>query len=286
MDDKNVQGSPEWLENRRKYIGASDAPVIMGVSPWSTPYKLFEDKMGISSNEGSDFIKNKGHRLEIISRELFEKEFNIKVTPQVVYSKDKSFMMCSLDGLSDDKKLAVEIKYAGKDKHEMARNGKIPECYYPQLQHQLACTGLNSIWYCSYNGDEIINVLVDRDEKYIEDMIEKEEKFWHGVQTFTPPPLTNKDYVVKENTLWLDYAIRLREIDNFMKSLSSEKKFIRESLIEDCNGQSSKGHGVSLSKRVSQGKVDYASIPELEQVNLDEYRPMAKDSWTMTVKSC
>ena len=46
MDRKNIQGTSEWLENRKNHIGASDAPVVMGVSPWDTPYKLWENKLG------------------------------------------------------------------------------------------------------------------------------------------------------------------------------------------------------------------------------------------------
>ena len=36
------QNTPEWLEFRRLRIGASDAPVIMEVSPYTTPYTLWE----------------------------------------------------------------------------------------------------------------------------------------------------------------------------------------------------------------------------------------------------
>ena len=40
-----VQQSEEWLEFRRSRIGASDAPIIMGVSPWKTHYKLWVEKI-------------------------------------------------------------------------------------------------------------------------------------------------------------------------------------------------------------------------------------------------
>lgn len=36
----------EWLEQRRKGIGGSDAPVIMGVNPWRSPMDLWLEKTG------------------------------------------------------------------------------------------------------------------------------------------------------------------------------------------------------------------------------------------------
>ena len=282
MGSELIQGTDSWREMRRGYLGASDAPVIMGVSPWSTPYKLFEDKMGMAE-EVSNYAMGLGNDLEPVARGMFEKEFNLTMEPKVIYHPDKSFMMCSLDGLSDDGATAVEIKYAGKDKHNMAKDGQIPECYYPQLQHQLACTGLDSIWYCSFDGEEIVNVQVYRDDSYIEKMIAKEEDFWKCVQTFTPPELTNKDFVEKDSSIWLDHANRLREIDMLLKSLTSEKELIRKDLIEDASGQSSKGFGISLSKTFSNGRVDYKKIPELKGVDLDKYRSNPKESWRLNL---
>ena len=40
------QKSEEWLDWRKKGIGSSDAPIIMGVSPWKTPFELWEEKTG------------------------------------------------------------------------------------------------------------------------------------------------------------------------------------------------------------------------------------------------
>ena len=38
------QGSPEWLEARRSGITATDAPALYGVSPWSSPLKVWTEK--------------------------------------------------------------------------------------------------------------------------------------------------------------------------------------------------------------------------------------------------
>jgi len=43
--------SPEAVAERVNYIGASDVPVILGLSPWRTPYDLWSIKTGRLANE-------------------------------------------------------------------------------------------------------------------------------------------------------------------------------------------------------------------------------------------
>jgi len=45
------QNTPEWLEVRKTKLGASDAPAILGISPYKTAYQLFLEKMGLVQDE-------------------------------------------------------------------------------------------------------------------------------------------------------------------------------------------------------------------------------------------
>ena len=39
--------TPEWLEERRKHVGASDAPAILGLTPgWRTGREVAKEKLG------------------------------------------------------------------------------------------------------------------------------------------------------------------------------------------------------------------------------------------------
>ena len=46
-----VQGSAEWHQHRRKHRNASETPIILGVSPWQTPYQLWQIKLGLVEQE-------------------------------------------------------------------------------------------------------------------------------------------------------------------------------------------------------------------------------------------
>ena len=58
------QNSFEWEINRMSGIGSSDAPSIMGVSPYTTALQLWNDKVTFKEPEDK-FIYAKGHRLSL-----------------------------------------------------------------------------------------------------------------------------------------------------------------------------------------------------------------------------
>ena len=58
-----VQRTPEWLEWRALGISASEVAVILGRSPYKTPWRLWAEKTGLVRPEtelSSDWFRNKG----------------------------------------------------------------------------------------------------------------------------------------------------------------------------------------------------------------------------------
>ena len=58
------QGSEAWLDWRRGGVGASDAPAIMGVSPWMDVEALWLEKTGRATGRPSSFAMRRGQLLE------------------------------------------------------------------------------------------------------------------------------------------------------------------------------------------------------------------------------
>jgi putative phage-type endonuclease len=280
---KHIQGSKEWLDMRREHLGASDAPVIMGVSPWKTPLQLWKEKLELEESAVNGFAVKRGNELEPIARDAFEKEIDESLFPQVVFHKEHDFMMSSLDGLSLDGKIAVEIKCPGKKDHELAKNGFIPEKYVPQLQHQLACLGLDKMYYYSFDGESGVSIEVSRDDKYISRLIKKEREFWDFVKNKTQPPATDKDYEVKTSEKWEEAFLAVNEIDSEIKALKDKREQIKQDLIDDSEGKSCKGFGLTLIKTFKKGLISYSKIPELLEIDLEKYRGKGKDVWTLKV---
>ena len=186
-DQRLIQGTPEWLEFRRTMIMASDSPIIMGVSPWKTPLQLYHEKVdGVVSLKSSSM--QRGHDLEDEAREFFEKLTGHFIAPKVIIDTD-GWLGASLDGINDEG-ILVEIKCVNKKDHEMALDGKIPEKYYPQLQHQMYVCRLPQMFYFSYSPNHKETwaiVKVKRDIEYIAKLMGKLHKFYQCIVNKTPP---------------------------------------------------------------------------------------------------
>jgi len=280
---EHVQGSQEWLEHRKNHLGASEASIVMGLSPWTTPYQLWERKLGLAAEQEETWQMRRGTELEPIALRQFCDEVDIEMFPQIVYHPEHRFMMASMDGLSLDRKEAVEIKCPGQSAHATALDGYVPEYYMPQLQHQLACLGLDVIWYYSFDGNSGVALRVERDNEFIKRMIDAELAFWECVQKKEPPEMTYKDYEDRSSAKRVAYHDRLVEIERQIKSLESEKKIIKDDLIKDANGRSTSGSGLLLTKSYPKGRVDYSAIPELQDMDLEQYRKPSKPVWTLRI---
>ena len=83
-----VQGSPEWHEHRRKYRNASETPVILGLSPWQTPYQLWQLKLGLVEQEVTAAMRH-GSELEPVARAAYERQTGRIMQALVVVDGDR-----------------------------------------------------------------------------------------------------------------------------------------------------------------------------------------------------
>jgi putative phage-type endonuclease len=258
-----IQQTDDWLALRRTKIGASDAPIIMGVSPWTTEYQLWCEKLGLSEGREQTEAMRRGIVGEEEARLCFIQQTGIYVCPEVVFHPTHDFMMASLDGIADDRKTIVEIKRPGQRDHDIALSGVVPEKYYPQLQHQLACCGLDMVYYFSYRSDtDNVIIKVDRDDDYIKEMIEKEREFFEFMNDVIAPPLSERDYVSRDDDEWTTTVQLWKLISDQLKDCETKEKELRNRLISLSAGKNSKGSGIRLTRVVRKGSVDYSKITE------------------------
>lgn len=276
------QNTPEWLEFRRTRIGASDVPAIMGVSPFDTPYTLWSRKLGIIPPKEKTFAMQRGSDLESEALRCFNNEMGLSLSPQVVIFRCYEWMMASLDGY-DGKATAVEIKCPRKEDHELAMKGKIPEKYYPQLQHQMLVAGLGGIWYFSFNLGSHASVYVEADPQYQKHMLEKEIEFYKCMREFIPPTMIERDYINRQDPQFLGLCEQYRVAKRELKEWQQREKILREAIIREAGDCNSIAGSLKLTKSVRKGLVDYSIIPELREVDLDIYRSDPVISWRITI---
>lgn len=179
----------EWHRWRMGGIGSSDASVIMGVSPYKTVDQLYLEKIGQAEEPESNFAMLRGKELEPIARANVELLEDIDFEPVTMQMKEHKFMRASLDGWNEDRKIVLEIKCLGREKHAMALAGEIPIEYIYQLAHQILVSGCEEIWYYSFTGTEghLIKKKSIEFKKECADLFQECKKFWGYVRSKTPP---------------------------------------------------------------------------------------------------
>lgn len=277
------QNTQEWLEMRKTKIGASDAPIIMEESPYGTPFELYKEKLGLQERRQHAGMAL-GHEREPIARRRFEEEMLCAVEPLVVFHPTNDWMMASLDGYDPISNIAVEIKNTNEKDHESARHGKVPKKYYAQLQHQLeilfALNGLKSIHYFSYRNGDTVNLIVDRDEQYIEKMLEKERDFFNMLIKKEPPEDRRMVHAIEGDRMSQassELAIIITEQERLKKREDELRKIIIDEAKEDCY----QGYGLQIKRSTRRGCVDYTKVPQLKGVNLEPYRGEDKVIYTI-----
>lgn len=282
IDKAKIQGSTEWLEFRKERIGASDSPIIMGHSPWSTPRELWERKVGLRAEKEETEDMRRGKRLEAEARQEFIRIKNIQVEPDVVLHPQMEWMMASLDGINHKLKVIVEIKCTRNFKdHEDVKKGIVPKKYYAQIQHQIECCGYEGAYYQSYNNGESEIIEVSKDQKFIDEMLEEDYKFWKSVKDFDPPEHDFRDFKQMTSIDWEIYASRWLSTKSQIKKLEQEEEDLRKHLIQISGGENAVGSGIKLSKVIRKGIIDYKGVPELIGIDLEKYRKGPLTTWRL-----
>lgn len=171
----------DWLEQRRKGIGGSDASVICGLNPYKSLYELYLDKKGLLPEKEDSEAMRQGRDLEpyVVSR--FEEATGKKCRREnkILQNKENPFMLANVDRLIIGEDAGLECKTTSIMNLKRFKNGEFPSEYYVQCVHYMAVTGRKK-WYLAVlilnQGLHIFEI--NRDEAEIKALIEAEREFW------------------------------------------------------------------------------------------------------------
>lgn len=266
------QQSDEWLEWRKQGIGSSDAPIIMGVSPYMTPLELWKIKMGLWEGPEKNPAMLRGTNQEPILRGRAEEMLGYKFEPALFECVEYPFLRASLDGWNEESKKILEIKYIGKTEYEETRIKRVvPEKYFAQVQHQLMVTGAKDAFYLfACEGEKPDWLVVLADESYFETLLHAELKFYDYMRTKTAPPLSERDYMEVEGELWDARFTQLKEAQRGMKLAEANLEFSKKCIASAMAHSRVSHKGVKVTKVKTQGRIDYSKIPGVQSLSTDE----------------
>jgi putative phage-type endonuclease len=199
----------DWLAARRKGIGSSDIPQVLGVSEWGSPQHVYYDKRG-ELPERDDIGEPAlwGQLLEeTVAREWARRNRAVIRRVGLIARKDPGMghHMCTLDRLAmecplnrgERERCAVEVKMrnawvAGKWKRG------VPDDVLAQGLWQIHVTGFDHIHVAVLiGGNDFRQFVVRRDEhrELIGNLVTVADKLWRDIALGHCPPLAGVEPV-------------------------------------------------------------------------------------------
>src|SRR6056297_3409056 len=169
----------QWLEERRKGIGASDIGAIMGVNPYKSALEVWHDKVKGSKEYEENISAELGLYLETWLAGKFAKWFakenngvvvEPKRMPYMLQHPEYLFIRCNLDFWFDDPTLmdnsAIECKTTNEFSKKLWDEDELPDSYYLQAQQQLAVTGWKKAYMpCLIGNRKVVVKEIPRNEE-------------------------------------------------------------------------------------------------------------------------
>jgi putative phage-type endonuclease len=184
------------MDDRKHYLGASEAPAIVGLSRYRTPLDVWMEKTGKSEGPEETLAMKVGTALEPVVISLFEERTGDRVRnrQKQIAHRDYPFIRATLDGTTHY--AVVEAKTTGSyEGWGEEGTDEVPVEYIVQTQVQMAVTGLSIAWIPVLIGRADFRIYkIQKDADLINKIIEREVRFWDLVQTRTmPEPKTLSD---------------------------------------------------------------------------------------------
>lgn len=249
----------EWLEERRKGIGGSDAAAVAGLNPWKSAAAVYLEKVGeVEPEELSSERIRVGHDLEDYVARRFCEATGKKVRRNnfMLHHDEYPFLLADVDREVVGENAILECKttnsYAAKEWSD-----EPPLHYQIQCLHYLMVTGADRCYIAALIGNErfVIHV-IERDEVLLRDLLKIELRFWReNVEArVCPPPdgssaydeLLKKMYPVDDGEAVdlppnaADMIDDLKAVSELIKKREAEKKII-EQVVKEMLGEASIG---------------------------------------------
>lgn len=235
IDTKNLNYE-QWLEQRQKYIGGSDAGAIVGLNPWKSQLSVYLEKTNQKENKNKDNEQMRiGRDLEEYVAKRFEESTGKKVRRNNFMMIKDGIFSANVDREVVGENAVLECKTTNSFALKDWQGDSIPVHYELQCHHYMMVGGYDRAYIAVLIGNsKFVWKEIPRDEEMIKLLEEQESKFWNDyvLQRQMPPADGSDTYsnALKEKYQGgLEEAIEIDIEDEqleLLESLKSRKKEI------------------------------------------------------------
>jgi YqaJ-like viral recombinase domain len=262
----NSEILPQSRNDRRSFIGGSDARIIMGDNE-AALLCLWREKRGEAEPEdlSANLIVQLGSVTEDLNRHWYERNTGQAVTAvqRRVFHPVKRWMAATLDGMVEGTGAVFEAKFmlpwtfseeAAAEKH-MA-----------QLQHNMWVTASRTaVLSIITGGGKWVEITIPADPLYQHLLLTAEKKFWRCVETGETPHLFGVEALrprieavrvvdMSASNSWADFAATFRRTRPAYQEHEGAKADLKKLVPEDA--REAVGHGLR-AKRSKSGAISF-----------------------------
>lgn len=291
------QRTPEWLTWRRQGITASDAPVILGESPWKTPWRLWAEKTGLVEEDRPDNPHlRRGIEEEPKARQAFEERHEVLLLPLCGEHEEHSILRASFDGL-DEEGRPVEIKAPSARGFTEVRAFGPSRPHLIQLQHQMLVAGAEEGWLAYWHEGDLLDFRIEADPDLAGRLVEAALGFFELVKTQKEPAkIPGRDVFLPEGS-WQALEASYRAFLERKKALEAEITEVKAGLsvlenqmLADMGELAvAETETLRVCKFLRRGAIDYrkaleALCPDVAEEALEPFRKQAQVHVRVTLR--
>jgi predicted phage-related endonuclease len=265
-EDMKSQLWRKCYEDRRAFIGGSDARIIMGADEVALIH-LWREKRGETGPEdlSGNLIVQLGAVTEELNRSWYERNTGRRVTDVQRRVKHSAipWMVATLDGTVEGTGAVFESKFMlpWSFSEEAAA-----EKYMAQVQHNMWVTHLRTaVLSIITGGGKWVEITIPMDPLYLSVLISAEKKFWRCVQSGETPHLINAEpprprieairvVDMSGSNSWAEFAALFRNTRSAFLDHERAKSELKALMPEDA--KEAIGHGVK-ARRSKSGAVSF-----------------------------
>lgn len=291
-----VQDGDAWLAWRSQGITATEAGIVMGANPYTTPWRLWAERTGKVSRANLDINPNvrRGENFEDMARNAYNEMYGVMLVPTCGEYEGNRVIRASFDGI-DENGVPGEIKIPHDktfaDVEANRENSDSYKLHWHQVQHQMLVAGskIGRLFFYNPATRMAIPFEIERDEDFLTRLVEKEMAMWTAIQTLTPPPLDpERDLYQPEGDdegawlalvlQWKSHQARIAELEAETKPLEAAAKKLEERMKTMMGDfRLAQYGGVKVNRYFQEGSIDYQAAlmalrPETSPSETETYR--------------
>lgn len=276
MSAQPEQRTDAWFAQRKGRITGSRVGAILGCNPWQKPDDVMRDMVREWYGAPPEFTGNVAteygteHEEDARLAYEFETGRDVNLVGLIVHD-EHDWLAASPDGLVEaDGSVEFKCPYSGLHR-------EVAPHYYHQTQLVMVSADRRWCDFFEWSPDETWLQRIDRDPEWLQNHMADLRAFMDEFYRIANDPKAAVPYledkvIERSDADFIHAAEQWKQAHASLKAAQDVEKAAREAVIELAGGKTSEGAGIRVIRTERAGSVDYKAIPQLENVDLEQYR--------------